>query len=169
MVGMKLIKAQVLAIRLMVKWGVFGNGDLKWKWGGFNNKLTNCGECFKEEGNRKIRLGKPYVLNNSEAVVTNTILHEIAHALDVEERGDSQHDKHWRKWCRVVGCREERCNSKAKVKYRYNDSCCGSKFGRHRTRSGVTYHCTSCDRELFVKQVVAKKYKLVAEDIISVR
>jgi predicted SprT family Zn-dependent metalloprotease len=169
MVGMKLIKAQVLCVRLMAQWGVLGDGNLKWKWGGFNNKKTNCGECYVYEGERKILLGKPYVLNNTEATVTNTILHEIAHALDAEVRGESKHDKHWRKWCRVVGCTEERCNSKAKVMYRYNAKCCGNTYGRHRTRSGVTYHCNSCDKELFVKQVVAKKYKLDHKDIISVR
>jgi predicted SprT family Zn-dependent metalloprotease len=166
---MKLIKAQLLCVRLMVKWGVFGDGNLKWKWGGFNKRRRNCGECYVEEGDRKICLSRHYVDQNDEATVTNTILHEIAHALDVEERGDSQHDKHWRKWCRVVGCTEERTNSQAKVSYLYNDKCCGHTHGKHRLYSENSYHCRKCDRELFVKQRVAIQYKLDQSNIISVR
>jgi len=168
---MKLIKAQLLCVRLMAQWGVLGDGNLKWKWGGFNKRRRNCGECYVEEGDRKICLSRHYVDQNDEATVTNTILHEIAHALDVEERGDSQHDKHWRKWCRVVGCTEERTNSQAKVRYLYNDKCCGSTFSKHRLYSDASYHCRSCDRELFVKQRVArdcKQYKIDTKDIISV-
>ena len=165
---MKLIKAQVLCVRLMVKWGIFGNGNLKWKWGGFTNKRKTLGECYVEEGERKICLSRHYVDQNDEATVTNTILHEIAHALDIEERGDSKHDKHWRKWCRVVGCTEERLNSRAKIAYPYNDKCCGSSFGRFRMRKNTTYHCGKCDRELFVKQRTAKEYGLNEEDIIAV-
>jgi predicted SprT family Zn-dependent metalloprotease len=136
----------------MVKWGVFGNGNLKWKWGGFTNKRKTLGECYIEEGERKICLSRHYVDQNDEATVTNTILHEIAHALDIEERGDSKHDKNWRKWCRVVGCTEERLNSRAKIAYPYNDKCCGSNFGRFRIRKNTSYHCGRCDRELFIRQ-----------------
>jgi predicted SprT family Zn-dependent metalloprotease len=172
MVGMKLITAQRLCVRLMAKFGVLGNGDKKWRWGGFNNKRANCGECYVWEGSRKIMLSKHYVVANPEENVRNTILHEIAHALDTEERGDSWHDAKWRKWCRFVGCREERINDKAIVKYKYNDKCCGSHFGRHRISSNCSYKCSSCDRELFVnaqKKNAAHKYKLNLEDLISVR
>lgn len=166
---MKLIKAQLLCVRLMAQWGILGDGNLKWKWGGFNKRRRNCGECYVEEGDRKICLSRYYVDQNDEATVTNTILHEIAHALDVEERGDSQHDKHWRKWCRVVGCTEERTNSQAKVQYLYNDKCCGNTHGKHRLYNDASYHCRKCDRELFVKQRVAIQYELDQSSIISVR
>jgi len=168
---MKLITAQRLCVRLMAKFGVLGNGDKKWRWGGFNNKRANCGECYVWEGSRKIMLSKHYVVANPEENVRNTILHEIAHALDTEERGDSWHDAKWRKWCRFVGCREERINDKAIVKYKYNDKCCGSHFGRHRISNNCSYKCSSCDRELFVntqKKNAAHKYKLKLEDLISV-
>ena len=141
----------------MAQWGVLGDGNLKWKWGGFNKRRRNCGECYVEEGDRKICLSRYYVDQNDEATVTNTILHEIAHALDVEERGDSQHDRHWRKWCQ------------AKVNYLYNDKCCGTNFRKHRLYKENSYHCKKCDRELFVKQRTAIQYKLDQSSIISVR
>ena len=166
---MKLIKAQVLCVRLMVKWGVFGDGNLKWKWGGFTKKRKTLGECYIEEGDRKIRLSRYYVDQNDEAMVTNTILHEIAHALDTLERGDSAHDKNFRKWCRHVGCPEDTRNGNAKVKYLYNDKCCGTNFRKHRLSKKHDYHCGKCNRELFVRQRTAKEYGLNTEDIISVR
>ena len=166
---MKLIKARWLCVRLMVKWGVFGKGDRKWKWGGFTNKKNTLGECWIEEGYRKICLSRHYVEQNSEAMVTNTILHEIAHALDTLERGDSAHDANFRKWCRYVGCPEDTRNSKAKTKYLYNDKCCGTNFRKHRLYKENTYHCKKCDRELFVKQRIARELKLDQSNIISVR
>jgi predicted SprT family Zn-dependent metalloprotease len=166
---MKLIKAELLCIRLMVKWGVFGDGNLKWKWGGFMNKRNTLGECYILEGEREIRLSRHYVEQNDEAMVTNTILHEIAHALDIEERGDSAHDANFRKWCRHVGCPEDTRNAKAKVKYLYNDKCCGTNFRKHRLFKENTYHCKKCDRELFVKQRAARELKLDPSNIISVR
>ena len=167
---MKLGEAKTLALQLMAKFDVLGDGHEKWEWGGFNNKRANCGECYVALGHRKIMLSKHYVIANPEENVRNTILHEIAHALDTEERGDSWHDEHWRKWCRFVGCREERINDKAIVKYKYNDACCGSKFGRHRISSNHSYSCSSCGRSLFVKRVKktwAQKKKLKLEDLIS--
>jgi len=166
---MKLIKAQALCVRLMVKWGVFGDGNLKWKWGGFMGKRRTLGECYIDEGEREILLSRHYVEQNDEAMVTNTILHEIAHALDVLERGDSAHDENFRKWCRHVGCPEDTRNEHAKTKYLYNDKCCGTTFGKHRLFKENSYHCRKCDRELFVKQRVAKELGLNKENIISVR
>ena len=166
---MKLIKAKVLCVRLMVKWGVFGDGNLKWKWGGFTNKRRTLGECYIEEGYREICLSRHYVDQNDEATVTNTILHEIAHALDTLERGDSAHDANFRKWCRHVGCTEDTRNGEAKVKYLYNDKCCGTTFRKHRLFKENTYHCRKCDRELFVKQRTAIQYNLNSADIISIR
>ncbi len=166
---MKLIKAQVLCVRLMIKWGVFGDGNLKWKWGGFTNKKNSLGECYVTEGEREICLSRHYVEQNDEELVTNTILHEIAHALDTLERGDSAHDENFRKWCRHVGCPEDTRNAQAKIKYLYNDKCCGNTFGRHRLSKKLDYHCAKCDRQLYVKQRVAQQYNLNPDNIISVR
>ena len=133
------------------------------------NKRNTLGECYILEGEREIRLSRHYVEQNDEAMVTNTILHEIAHALDIEERGDSAHDANFRKWCRHVGCPEDTRNAEAKVKYLYNDKCCGTNFRKHRLFKENTYHCKKCDRELFVKQRVARELKLDPSNITSVR
>lgn len=42
----------------------------------------------------------------------DTLLHEIAHALDYEERGTTDHGPNWKKWCRVVGANPVRCGGK---------------------------------------------------------
>lgn len=41
----------------------------------------------------------------SDEIIRNTILHEIAHALDVEDRGFSNHDQAWKIICIKIGCR----------------------------------------------------------------
>lgn len=42
----------------------------------------------------------------------DTLLHEIAHALDWKERGTTDHGPNWKKWAVRVGARPVRCGSK---------------------------------------------------------
>lgn len=56
---------------------------------------------------RSITLSRALVELNSEAKVTDTILHEIAHALAGQTK--EHHGEHWKAMARQVGCEPVRC------------------------------------------------------------
>lgn len=130
---MKLSKAKTLAIELMQEW------DLTPRWSfEFDNAKRRFGCC--KIGKKKITLSKHLTKRNKLEDVKDTILHEIAHALDYEDRGKSDHSEHWKRWARKVGADDSRCYDGDKingVEYKYYDYCpnCGQKSGRHRARS----------------------------------
>lgn len=84
------------------------NAELR-KWGlndwtlKFNNRLTRAlGRCVFNK--KTIELQTRFVKENSEAVVLNTIRHEIAHALAGYKAG---HGREWRMWAIKVGANPE--------------------------------------------------------------
>ena len=101
---MKLRKVEKIAREMMDEHSLY---DYKFEW---MNAVRTFGNC---NGYRKIiRLSIPltkYETNNERII--NTILHEIAHALDYKERGYSCHDKVWKKIAKNIGCTGERCSS----------------------------------------------------------
>lgn len=76
----------------------------------------------------------------------DTVLHEIAHGLAGENHG---HDETWRKYCRQIGARPERCYSSKDVvtplpKYYAVCEHCGKTFTRNRVGRGRRYSCSYC-------------------------
>jgi predicted SprT family Zn-dependent metalloprotease len=53
---------------------------------------------------RRLTLSKTLVEANEAHVVRNTILHEIAHLLDVKQRGYTRHDQQWFDIAASLGC-----------------------------------------------------------------
>lgn len=84
---------------------------------------------------RTIALSRPFVELNDVDEVTDTILHEIAHAL---AGVTAAHGPRWKRYAVRVGARPERCADVANVKfpeYRYKAWCptCNVQVGgRHR-------------------------------------
>ena len=72
---------------------------------------------------------------NNEKRVINTILHEIAHALDYRKRGYSNHDSEWKRMAKSIGCSGERCSS-------------GSGVDKSQFMKWVAT-CPSCEREVY--------------------
>jgi len=105
---MKLRKIEKIAREMMDEHSLY---DYKFEW---MNAVRTFGNC---NGHRKIiRLSIPltkYETNNERII--NTILHEIAHAIDYNERGYSAHDSTWRKIAKNIGCTGERCSSSSGV------------------------------------------------------
>lgn len=81
--------------RLTLKEQGIAHWSIVWK-----NFPVTLGMCDGE--NKVIELANR--LTKSFAVFNEVLLHEIAHALDFEERGFSGHDAAWRKKCLQVGC-----------------------------------------------------------------
>lgn len=106
----------------------------------FDRARTRLGQC--RYGSRTITLSAPLVIRNSESVVRNTILHEIAHAL---VPGDHHGDR-WRAKALEIGCTGERCFGSDVVTptKRRIGRCpgCGLETRRHTVRRGLA--CTAC-------------------------
>lgn len=75
----------------------FGLDDWKIVWKNYPSTLGLCDWVDKE-----ISLANR--IKKSSPVFNEVLLHEIAHALDSQERGFSRHDAAWRKKCVHVGC-----------------------------------------------------------------
>lgn len=85
----------------------------------------------------------------TEEFAIDTILHEIAHALDYEARGKSAHDYEWKEWAKQVGADPTRtCDLPKEVALivsKWHGICpeCGFKTYWNR-KPRKTYACTDC-------------------------
>ncbi len=82
--------------------------------------------------------------------VKNTILHEIAHGIDCERRGFTNHDKVWQEIAKSIGCSAEKCGVSSgleKKKFaKWIATCehCGKEHYRYyKPKDGVS--CSDCD------------------------
>ena len=126
---MELSRASFLAINLMEKHGLTNQG---WRFK-FDNARRRFGVC--KYRSKLICLSQHLVALNNEARVTDTILHEIAHALVGSNHG---HDRVWRAKAIKIGCNGERCYNSAEVatpQSKYIAICvgCGYTHKKHRT------------------------------------
>lgn len=93
---------------------VYNFNKLGWKFE-FHNKKGALGTCcynrFKKNG--KIQLSEWIIENSMETFDkwVNTMLHEIAHAIDYTQNGNSSHDWNWKRIARSIGCDAERTTS----------------------------------------------------------
>ncbi len=88
-----------------------------------------------------IGMARQYCLEADEKERTNTILHEIAHALVGPKHN---HDKVWKETARAIGCSGDRCHNVTFAPARYIVSCprCGLAIKRDRRLKGAI--CKAC-------------------------
>jgi predicted SprT family Zn-dependent metalloprotease len=91
-------EASRLASGLMARHGLAG-----WRLV-FDNAKTRAGVC--RFAGQEIGLSRPLISVYDAEQVTETVLHEIAHALTGPRHG---HDRAWRATARRIGCSGERC------------------------------------------------------------
>lgn len=92
-----------LAKELLQEWGLTEKG-WSYVWG---NRKSAFGTCrFRP---RTIELSLYLLPTISDEEAEDTIRHEIAHALDFEQRGTSDHSWRWKAWAVKVGANPERC------------------------------------------------------------
>ena len=145
---MELIKAERIAKELIKKY--LGNSKHYWSFHWAKGKRV-FGTCRYSRFTHQIRLSRHLTKLNEESRVINTILHEIAHALDYEERGFSNHDYNWVRIAKSIGCDGKRCYDSDKVnkpvsKYTLICGGCGSKVRKHRIPK-YDLACSSCCKE----------------------
>ncbi len=79
-----------------------------------DNAVRRFGVC--DISNKRISLSRKLCDLNSDEEVTDTILHEIAHALAYKRHGVScGHDNRWKSICEEIGARPEACYDDAVV------------------------------------------------------
>lgn len=88
---------ELLANELLTEWGLTEKG---WTfiWG---NKKRSFGTCRKRA--KTIELSTFLLPTINDESAEDTIRHEIAHALDFEDRGTSDHGYKWKAWAIKVG------------------------------------------------------------------
>ena len=135
--------AEKLARQLMAEHGL---SDWRFRWTHGHQILGSC--CNYK---RTIRLSRVFVTNASAAEVTDTILHEIAHALT----NGHGHDEAWKQKCRDLGCRPEECkNITMPTRWRAICPSCNRTFGRNRRND--TYICGMCRVPLIWESTTAR-------------
>ena len=141
---MHLHEAKQLAIELMDKHGLLDTG---WHFV-FDNAKNRFGVC--KHRSKIVGLSQNLVALNSLEQVTDTILHEIAHALVGRGHG---HDHVWRAKAIEIGCDGKRCYSSETVerpKGNYTAICpnplCKEEYIRHKRPNGKKQSCGKCTR-----------------------
>lgn len=106
------------------------------RWDNAKRRFGLCYYSFCE-----IHLSKPLVLANlsNVAKITDTILHEIAHAISYEYFGERGHGRVWKSIARQIGSNGNRCFSYDRdnvnpIQGKYTLKCesCGGETPRHK-------------------------------------
>jgi predicted SprT family Zn-dependent metalloprotease len=152
---MELRHAEALAVKLMAQHGLCadptwdyskragwaGSNPKSWKFE-WDNAYRRFGVC--KHWQRIIGMSKKLVAINGEAEVTDTILHEIAHAL---APSGANHGEEWKAICRRIGARPVACYSSTEVatvvaKFEGRCPTCNRLYTKFkRPSSGRTYKC----------------------------
>lgn len=125
------------ANRLMVQHGLKG-----WSFQ-FDDAARRAGAC--SHSTRVISLAREYCIEVSEPEWTDTILHEIAHAL---VGPDHHHDAVWKSTARAIGCTGDRCHSVSFARPRYILSCPRCRWAATRFRRKRGLVCRECNANL---------------------
>lgn len=96
---------EAYAIQKLKDWALDTKG---WTFG-WNTRRRSFGLC--SVSHKMIYLSSFLFPTVEEDDHKDTVLHEIAHALDLEERGYSNHDRHWKRKAIMVGARPKRCGT----------------------------------------------------------
>jgi predicted SprT family Zn-dependent metalloprotease len=120
----------------------------------FDNCKKSFGRCFY--GSKKITLSQPLCeanLDKIETRITNTILHEMAHAFSFHlyGRDGSGHGERWKNVARQIGCDAQRCFKTESVtmpKSKYTLVCdtCKKETPKYK-KTTRTYACSKCCNE----------------------
>jgi predicted SprT family Zn-dependent metalloprotease len=142
---MDLQTAERLALTLMDEFGLLPAWQFRW-----DHAKKRFGRCNYQK--KVISLSRHLTKINPQVHVEDTIRHEIAHAKDAEERGKSDHSRHWERWARKCGAKPDRCYSSADVNsveaplYTYCPNCETYSPRYRRIKNGRIYACGQCSR-----------------------
>ncbi len=119
---------------LMSKHGLIEQG---WTFR-FDNAKIRAGQCRYDK--KEISLSRNFANHAPAAEITDTLLHEIAHAL-VGTRG---HHQKWRKTAIAIGCSGNRCHSLQFTQPKYIQRCLKGCWERKVHRRQKNLICRFC-------------------------
>lgn len=151
----KMIAVRMEAITLLADHGLWDQG---WRFV-FTNGKMQVGICKHRE--KQIGFSQHFLMKTEREDITDTLLHEIAHAL---VGGGHGHDSVWRRKAVEIGCNGNRtCGdeavSTAKPNYMMECDDCGKKYYRYRMkRANLTgaNRCGVCHGTLTVYKLSYK-------------
>lgn len=152
---MDLFDVQELAKALMAEHGLIEKG-WTFKW---DRAKKRAGSCQYKAKN--ITLSMPLMKLWDEPEVTDTILHEIAHALAGHKAG---HGTQWKMAARTIGAKPERCYNPERDGLEVPEGVWESKCpsGRHTARQHRAplrvHSCSSCAKMHYGKSCFAWKF-----------
>jgi predicted SprT family Zn-dependent metalloprotease len=119
--------------------------DRGWTFG-FDRAKTRLGVCRPRT--KRITLSSHLSRTLPTAEVEDTVRHEIAHALDVERRGRTNHDRTWKALARRCGATPERCYAgdlpdDPAAPYACTCPGCGATLDRYR-QPATPLRCQAC-------------------------
>lgn len=129
--------------------------EWEFKW---STAKSFIGQCRWNRVSRdgQIKISKTFVKGGlPKEEILDTIKHEVAHALDVERRGTSDHGPKWKRCCRETGANPNRtCDLPSHVKQYLNNIAkwvrycpnCDNKRYLHR-KPTATRACGNCCRK----------------------
>ena len=137
---------ETYAIQKLKDWALDTKG---WTFG-WNTRRASFGVCRVRSKRIELSTFLFPIINKEER--KDTVLHELAHALDAEERGYSNHDRNWKLKAIMVGAKPQRCKNldqaeekRATLKCKYTLICPnGHEFHRHRFMRRDT-SCPTCN------------------------
>lgn len=146
-----IIKIDTLASSLLNKCWVIDNDsfnlvNLGWTFS-YNKRKTILGMCAVNK--KHISLSSYLISHNHDLPIwEDTILHEIAHAIDFEIRGKTDHGIIWQNIAKTVGCDPKAYCDHTDIKIptgKYTLSCkkCGTESNRNR-KAKKKMACTHC-------------------------
>ena len=127
----------------------------KGKWGleqwqlKFSKSKRSLGYCDCRK--KVIYLSDAYMKTNELAVMKDTLLHEIAHAIQYINYGRTDHGNEWKKIAADVGCKPERCASADQISVprgKYVAVCPSCRTATHFYRKiKRKYSCRICSKD----------------------
>jgi predicted SprT family Zn-dependent metalloprotease len=125
------------------------HGLNEWEFG-INTNVRRAGVCYYPTKNTRgrIELSSHFAERNSDEMIRDTILHEIAHALVGPGHG---HDTVWQAKCVEIGAKPERCygDEVEMPKGRWRAICpsCEAEYDRHRQPpKRMGWYCRPCGK-----------------------
>ena len=138
-------EVEVAADRLLAEYQAAGVVDRRWTFG-FDLATTRAGIC--RYGERRINLSVSYCLAAGRDEITDTILHEIAHAIVGPQHN---HDAVWKATAREIGCTGDRCHRVKHSEPRWVGECgCGQQWFRQTLQRRMMNNrvCAKCRGEI---------------------
>ncbi len=129
----------------------------------FSNRKRTLGHCNCTK--KTVSISKAYLESNTFSVMKDTLLHEIAHALQYEKTSKTDHGNEWKEIAHKVGCKPRRCADLSEINLpapKYIGTCtsCGNKTNFYRKATKI-YSCNICSKKF------DPRYKLKIEQYLG--